>query len=35
MEIINERREINLKKWMEKVKDFRSFFRWGYRYAPN
>jgi len=35
MEIIDERGEINLSKWMEKAKDFHGLIRWGYRYAWN
>jgi hypothetical protein len=35
MEIINERGEINLSKWMEKVKDFHGFAKWGYKCVWN
>jgi len=30
MEIIDERKEINLNKWMEKTKDSHGFIKWGY-----
>ncbi len=35
MEIINKRGEINLNKWMDKVKDFHGLIIWGYKYAWN
>jgi hypothetical protein len=31
MEIINEKGNINLNKWMEKAKDSHGFIKWGYR----
>jgi hypothetical protein len=31
MEIINKRGEINLNKWVEKMKDSCGFVRWGWR----
>jgi hypothetical protein len=31
MEIINERGEINLSKWMEKLKDINGLVRWAYK----
>jgi hypothetical protein len=31
MEIIDERKEINLNKWMEKTKDSRGLIKWGYK----
>jgi hypothetical protein len=33
MEIINERRDINFNKWVEKAKDSCGFIKWGYRCA--
>jgi hypothetical protein len=35
MEIIDERREINLSKWMEKMKNFCGFVKWGFMCAWN
>jgi hypothetical protein len=29
MEIINEKGDINLNKWMEKAKDSRGLIKWG------
>jgi hypothetical protein len=31
MEIINERGDVNLNKWMEMVKDSLGLIKWGYR----
>jgi hypothetical protein len=33
MEIINEREDINLDKWMEKAKDYYDFVTWDYMCA--
>jgi hypothetical protein len=33
MEIIDERKEINLNKWMDKAKDSCGFLGWGYNYV--
>jgi hypothetical protein len=35
MKIINEKRDINLNKWMEKAKDSCGLVKWGYRCVQN
>ncbi len=35
MEIINKKGEINLNRWVKKVKDFHGFIRWGYMCVQN
>jgi len=35
MEIINERGEINLSKWMERANDSHGLIKWGYKCVRN